>query len=130
MNQNGDGYDWEVHEVTTEDGYILNMFRLTKNELGEPIASPKGPLLLQHGLTVNAANWFNGKTVQLASSIPIVLARAGYDVWLGNTRGSNFSLGHTTLDPYVGRGYWDFSYAELGKYDLHAMIDYIHKKCE
>ena len=130
MNHYGDGYDWEPHEVITEDGYILNMFRLTANELGEPITAPKGPLFLQHGLTVNAANWFTGKTTQLASSLPIVLARAGYDVWLGNTRGTNFSLGHTKLDPYIGKGYWDFSWAELGKYDLSAMIDYVYNYTE
>ena len=128
MNHHGDGYDWEPYSVTTDDDYILNMFRLTANEVGEPIETPRGPLLLQHGMTTNAANWLFAKTVQGASPLPIVLARAGFDVWLGNTRGGNFSLGHKTLDPYRGKGYWDFSWAELGKYDLASMVDFIYEE--
>ena len=30
-------YDWEVHPVTTEDGYILNMFRLVGPKEGSLI---------------------------------------------------------------------------------------------
>ena len=27
------------------------------------------------------------------------LVRAGYDVWLGNQRGTKYSMGHQTLNP-------------------------------
>jgi hypothetical protein len=56
-----------------------------------------------------------------------ILAQAGYDVWLGNSRGTKFSRKHLTLDPDQDKEYWEFSYAENGKYDLPAMIDYVRE---
>jgi len=35
----------------------------------------------------------------------LVLARAGYDVWMGNNRGTRFSPAHTTLNP-KDKEYW------------------------
>jgi pimeloyl-ACP methyl ester carboxylesterase len=56
-----------------------------------------------------------------------VLANAGYDVWLGNNRGSRLSLAHETLDP-KSKAFWQFTWEELGTYDTPAMIDYILKE--
>lgn len=56
-----------------------------------------------------------------------LLAEAGYDVFLGNARGSEPSREHTHLDPN-GRDqekYWSFSWHEMGFFDLPASIDYI-----
>jgi len=53
-----------------------------------------------------------------------VLADQGYDVWLGNSRGNTYSRKHATLDPEELE-YWNFSYDELGRYDLPASVDYI-----
>jgi lysosomal acid lipase/cholesteryl ester hydrolase len=36
-----------------------------------------------------------------------VLASQGYDVWLGNNRGSQFSHAHVEYDP-ESKQYWDF----------------------
>lgn len=55
-----------------------------------------------------------------------VAARAGYDVWLGNSRGNTFSRKHTSLDPEKdAKQYWDFDWQEMGSGDLPAFIDYI-----
>lgn len=57
-----------------------------------------------------------------------VLARNGYDVWLGNNRGTRFSQGHKTLNAQKDREYWYFSWEEMGTHDLPAFIDYICEK--
>ena len=71
--------------------------------------------------------WFWDKSVQNYSTIPIILAKAGYDVWLGNTRGSKFSTEHETLTTN-DHEYWKFSFSEIGKYDIPVMIDYIYNE--
>ena len=51
------------------------------------------------------------------------LVDAGYDVWLGNNRGTEYSQGHVTYDIMVDeKEYWDFSWAEMGLYDDTANI--------
>jgi lysosomal acid lipase/cholesteryl ester hydrolase len=52
------------------------------------------------------------------------LSNDGFDVWLGNVRGSKFSMKHRSLDP-LAREFWQFSFHEIGYYDLPAMINYI-----
>lgn len=56
-----------------------------------------------------------------------VLARAGYDVWLGNNRGNRFSLAHTTLDP-TSFEFWQFDWEDMGTKDTPAVIDFILKE--
>ena len=55
--------------------------------------------------------------------MPIRLWEAGYDVWLGNNRGTGHSQGHSkyNVDRDASR-YWDFSFAEIGNHDLPAMV--------
>lgn len=60
------------------------------------------------------------------NSLAYVLANAGYDVWLGNNRGNIYSRKHQTLNPDIDTAkFFDFSFYELGKYDLPANVDYI-----
>lgn len=46
------GYEWEAHEVHTEDKYILTLFRV----LGRTDAS-LGSVLVQHGAEMDGASW-------------------------------------------------------------------------
>lgn len=52
------------------------------------------------------------------------LAKQGYDVWLANARGNRYSKNHTFLSIDSDK-FWDFSFHEIGYYDLPAMIDHI-----
>lgn len=52
------------------------------------------------------------------------LADDGYDIWLPNARGSEFSRKHKYLLP-TSEHFWKFSWDEIAKYDLPATIDFI-----
>lgn len=56
-----------------------------------------------------------------------VLARAGYDVWMGNNRGNKYSNTHKTLTKH-DRAFWDYYQEDLGMYDLPALIMFIKDK--
>ena len=45
------------------------------------------------------------------------MAKAGYDVWLGNQRGNKYSRQHKYLNPDVDEAYWKFSWTEMGDLD-------------
>lgn len=48
----------------------------------------------------------------------------GCDVWLGNVRGNEYGVKHKTLNS-CDTNFWNFSWDEMGKFDLTAIIDYI-----
>ena len=49
---------------------------------------------------------------------------AGYDVWLGNTRGNKYSERHDTLDPLNDYQYWHDAYPDKSaQYDVPAFIE-------
>lgn len=45
-------------------------------------------------------------------------------MWLGNVRGSKYSMKHRSLSPET-KAFWQFSFHEIGMFDLPAMINYI-----
>ena len=57
----GEGYDVEVHQVTTGDGYILTLHRIT-GRAGEASGANVGKpaVLVNHGLLCSSADWVMG----------------------------------------------------------------------
>ncbi|KAI9558712.1 hypothetical protein GHT06_015501 [Daphnia sinensis] len=120
------GYPLEIHHVVTEDGYILELHRIPKS-MNEPANTTenikKKVVFLQHGIFATDFVWASGPT---NGSLAYILADHGYDVWMGNSRGNTYSRKHKTINPDSEK-FWDFTWEELGQYDLPASIDYILK---
>ncbi|CAG7834402.1 unnamed protein product [Allacma fusca] len=109
------GYPNETHQVTTSDGYILTMHRIRKDG-GIPI-------LLMHGILCSSRDWLMQRG---NNSLPYQLWLAGYDVWMGNMRGNNYSLSHETIpDPINNPAFWDFSFDQIAQKDYPTSIDYV-----
>ncbi|KAI6671389.1 hypothetical protein NL676_006274 [Syzygium grande] len=84
----------------------------------------KQPVLLQHGVLVDGMTWLLNPPEQ---DLPLILADNGFDVWISNTRGTQFSRRHTSLDP-ANPDFWNWSWDELVAFDLPAVFDFIHGK--
>ncbi|XP_068214383.1 lipase member K-like [Palaemon carinicauda] len=147
------GYAVETHTVITNDGYVLTIHHIPPNAkqkfnhetarlnstmsnnvrsesslLDESYLSskpnPAKVVFLQHGLMGSSDNW-NTNTKE--DCLAYLLSDDGYDVWMGNIRGNIYSRKHKNLtleDPL----FWKFSFDEMAKYDLPAMLDYVLEK--
>ncbi|XP_075230220.1 lipase 3-like [Lycorma delicatula] len=113
------GFGAEVHEVKTEDGYILKLTRIITENV-----SLHTPVFIQHGI-LSASDQFllRGRGQDLA----FILAENGYDVWLGDQRGNVYSRVHDKYHPNETK-FWDFSFHESGIYDLSAFINKIQDR--
>lgn len=136
------GYPVEVHHVQTADGFKLRMHRIpngirklnyevdtssSSSESShimygnETAPSKKESIFLMHGLLCAAPMWVAESSDK---SLGFMLADAGYDVWMLNARATSFSSAHKILDPQ-SKKYWDYSWHEIGFYDIPAAINYI-----
>ncbi|XP_028550071.1 triacylglycerol lipase 2 isoform X2 [Dendrobium catenatum] len=117
------GYKCQEFEVTTEDGYILGMQRIPVGRNGV-IGGARQPVLLQHGVLMDGMTWLLNSPEQ---SLAFVLADNGFDVWIGNIRGTRSSNRHVSLTP-SDRAYWAWSWDELVENDFPAMVDLVAKQ--
>ncbi|KAK6946047.1 AB-hydrolase lipase domain [Dillenia turbinata] len=115
------GYPCTEHTVETDDGYVLGLQRVSSRNVG--LRTELGPpVLLQHGLFMAGDAWFLDTSEQ---SLGFILADHGFDVWVGNVRGTRWSYGHKSLSE-KDKEFWDWSWQELALYDLTAMIDHVY----
>lgn len=145
------GYDAELHHVTTEDGYILGIHRITGpssstpswsveraddglgngldgvdgSEVGDKRRSirqqQKPVVILAHPLLSSSSDWI---ILGPGKALAYLLADEGFDVWMMNVRGNTYSLNHTTLST-KSAAFWDFTYHEHATQDLPALIQYV-----
>ncbi|XP_008216710.1 lipase 3-like [Nasonia vitripennis] len=120
-----EGYTAEEYDVKTDDGYILKLHQITGSP-SSPKAAGKPVVYFQHGL-------FGDSDFQVVlgskQALTFLLADAGYDVWLGNCRGTTYSKRHVK---YSARGnnlkFWKFSMDEMALIDLPKFIDVVLEK--
>ncbi|XP_069652670.1 lysosomal acid lipase/cholesteryl ester hydrolase [Haliaeetus albicilla] len=117
------GYPSEEYQVTTEDGYILDVFRIPAGRNSQNTGK-KPAVLLHHGTLADSTYWISNLP---NNSLGFILADAGYDVWMGNSRGNTLSLKHKTLKP-CQKEFWQYSFDEIGKYDIPAELYFVMNK--
>ncbi|RCI05822.1 hypothetical protein CU098_013566, partial [Rhizopus stolonifer] len=112
------GYESEMHEVETQDGHILKVYRIYKKG-----SNPEGkrPILIGHGLFQCSGAFVLNEEKSLA----FTLAEKGYDVWVGNNR-SIGGFRHVSLS-HKDPEYWNWGLKELGLYDFQSMIDHVRE---
>ena len=115
------GFRIQKHYIKTEDGYTLVIFRIPgiKSCLD---SSSKPPVLFQHGIFDSSDGWVcNG----VEHSIPFIFAKNIFDVWISNSRGNKYCKEHDKFDNKSFE-FWQFSFHEMGIYDIPAIINYIN----
>lgn len=140
------GLDAEIHEVQTEDGFLIELihiinprdytaspsqshgpqgpevFRTDRDDTGlfkagsDSHGTKKYPVLMMHGLLQSAGAFCCNDDDSLA----FYLAKSGYDVWLGNNR-CGFNPKHTSLS-YGDPRMWCWNIRQMGIMDLPALI--------
>ncbi|XP_042314396.1 lipase member M-like [Sceloporus undulatus] len=115
------GYPSEEYDVLTGDGYYLSVNRIPAGKEKLKITCT---VLLMHGLTLEGSDWVANLPHQ---SLGFMLADAGYDVWIGNSRGNFWSRRHENLT-VDQEEFWNFSFHEMGIYDLPAIVNFILQK--
>ncbi|XP_029101462.1 gastric triacylglycerol lipase [Monodon monoceros] len=118
------GYRSEMHKVITVDGYILQLYRIPHGKNDANHLGQRPVVLLQHGFLASATNWISNLP---NNSLGFLLADAGYDVWLGNSRGNTWARTNLYYSPDSAE-FWAFSFDEMAKYDLLSTINFILSK--
>ncbi|XP_012859671.1 lipase member K-like [Echinops telfairi] len=118
------GYPDEVYDVVTEDGYILGLYRIPHGKTNSNNSAPWPAVLLQHGFLDSSSVWVSNLP---NNRLALTLVDSGYDAWLGNNRRNTFSRKHVYLSP-ESKEFWAFSFDEMAKYDLPALINFIIRK--
>merc|ERR1719195_1580256 len=111
------GYNLQQRLVDTEDGWTLSLYRISSTKRGAGDFVSDIPVLFQHGGGTDSLYFADAGMKLDDVAWPFKLADEGYDVWMGNNRGTRFAF-KTNQDPFeTDRTYWDFSWAEMGRYD-------------
>ena len=90
------------------------MFRITGSTVTGPQVITKPPVLTVSPMQNNSDFWINPNWPGVGGDPHAVeLVRAGYDVWLGNVRGSVYGS-YNDYREYGSYEFWNYSYVEQG----------------
>ena len=125
------GFVSQTHLVVTPDGYELTLFRIVN-----PRSKSPKPVLMMHGFAGNCGNYITAaddgylrddddlNATELDNTQGFLLAKRGYDVWLGSMRGSRYGMAHKTLS-VDDTQFWQWTLDDIIEYDLVSQIEYI-----
>lgn len=82
-------YKWKSYKAVTKDKWELTLFRITGPE-DTIYGKNKPPILFMHGNANDATSWMRNQN-EKGKSIFLEFYDKGYDVWLGNNRGTRYS---------------------------------------
>lgn len=116
-------YPLQKYEVTTEDGYILTVYRIQKK--GTQIQEGLKPIFMQHGLIDSSDGWIINDEGKAPA---FMLANKGYDIWLGNSRGNKHSRKHVKYNPDKDKQFWEFTFQHMADYDLPAVFKFVYNQ--
>lgn len=137
------GFQTEVHYVRTHDGYHIQAVRMINPEVSAH--ELKRPVVFNHGLIETATIWllntFNVKPLPVEDvcakpqiknetifykNTAMMLANAGYDVWLMSMRGTDYSLGHDRMSPKEEQ-FWNYCLDDFALTDVPSVVDYVKR---
>lgn len=139
----------ETHDVITDDQYVLTIHRLINPYINTRLKS-KGVIIMQHGILCSSSFYLinssplldrskdcynqqvldknnksnNSDSSIITNNLAFTLSNLGYDVWLTNFRGNQYSHKHLVY-PKSHPKYWEFTVDSLVKYDYKAYVSYI-----
>ncbi|XP_018495072.2 uncharacterized protein LOC100906938 [Galendromus occidentalis] len=112
------GYNFSRHELVMTDGYRIEIHRMWQEKARNTSLLP----------VVIGAHLFGTSAIYVSddhvNAFPF--AKAGFDVWLLNDRGTRFGNKHSEIDPEkYSYDPHDFTVIEHGVIDLAEQLDYI-----
>lgn len=133
------GYQLLSYSVSTPDGYKLTLHRIPGPKGEKAVDSVKKawmrqPVLMLHGIGGSSMSFVIGgpgkkdeaSGLELGKAIPYQLVDTGnYDVWLMNFRGNYMSRDHIWLDPDSDEEFWNYTFEEIGEYDVPLCVDFV-----
>ena len=99
------GYWVQEYQFFTEDYYGLSLYRMQNLSTG---SLQKPVVLLWPGLLESPDSWI----INNEQSLGYLLANSNFDVWVGSSRGTKYSIRHKTLSIF-SQDYWQFSWQEM-----------------
>ena len=98
----------EHYTLKTSDDYLLSLYRipgkLEDSASNNKNRKSKPAVLMLHSQDWDMTQWVTNEPDKANA---FILSNAGYDVWMGNNRGSQYSLGHVSLTT-EDQEFWDF----------------------
>lgn len=128
------GYPSMQYFTNSEDGYILSITRIPGSRGTDPVTAlanshQRPAVLFQPGLFSDSAiTVFNGPDGPNKSLVYQLADEGKFDVWIMNMRGNRESRQHLWLDADSDAEFWNFTFEEMGSYDLKAVIEFIQKE--